>query len=65
MDQFVYRDILEEKIVPHADNDMSLLLTFQQDNEPKRTSKLVKHSLDEFINFFLCGFFPRGFNNSI
>ena len=45
MDQFGYRDILE--MVPHAnynkkdDNNMPLLRTFQQDNEPKHTSKLV------------------------
>ena len=28
MDQFFYRDILEEKMDPHADNNMSLLWTF-------------------------------------
>ena len=30
MDRFVYRDILEEKMVSYADNNMPLL--FQQDN---------------------------------
>ena len=40
MDRFVYRDILEEKMVPHADNVL-LLWTFQQ-NDPKHTSKLIK-----------------------
>ena len=42
MNQFVYRDILEEKMVPHADNIMPLLWTFQQNNSLKHTSKIVK-----------------------
>ena len=42
MDRFVYHYILEEKMVPHADNNMPLLWTFQQDNNPKNMSKLVK-----------------------
>ena len=37
MDRFVYRDILREMMVSHADNKMNLLWTFQ-----KYASKLVK-----------------------
>ena len=45
MDRFVYRDILEEKMFPHVDNNMPLLWIFQQD-EPKHTSKLVKQCFE-------------------
>ena len=42
MDQFVYCDILEEKMVSQADSNIPLLRTFLQDNEPMYKSKLVK-----------------------
>ena len=49
MDHFVYHDILEEKMVPHADNNMPLLYNDNNmpllDNDPKRTSKFVKQCL--------------------
>ena len=41
MYQFVYHDILEGKMIPHADN-MPLLWTFQPDNDTKHTCKLIK-----------------------
>ena len=42
MDRFVYRDILEKQMVPFADDNMPLRWQFQQDNDPKHPSKLIK-----------------------
>lgn len=42
MDRFVYRDILENKMLPYAEWNMPLRWVFQHDNDPKHTSKLVK-----------------------
>lgn len=47
MDRFLYKDILENNMLPHADEEMPLRWLFQQDNDPKHKSRFVQNWLNE------------------
>lgn len=47
MDRFMYKNILETKMIPHAEWNMPLRWVFQHDNDPKHTSKVVKDFIEE------------------
>lgn len=42
MDRFVYRDILKNVMLPYVEDNLPLRYKFQQDNDPKHSSKLLK-----------------------
>lgn len=45
MDRFLYKNILENEMLPYADENMPLIWVFQHDNDPKHTSKVVSEWL--------------------
>ena len=50
MDAIQYRNIMENHMLPHARDKMSQNWVYQQDNDPKHTSKLLIGSLRRLLD---------------
>lgn len=47
MDQYQYKKILEETMIPHSEENLPVTWIFQHDNDPKHTARSVKAFLTE------------------
>lgn len=47
MDRFMYRDILRDVMLPYVEEKMPLRFKFQQDNDPKHSSKVLKQVFND------------------
>lgn len=43
LDRFQYKDILEDIMLPYAEEEMPLKWNFQEDKDPKHTAAVVKN----------------------
>ena len=55
MDEHVYVDILQNVMLPYAEDEMPFIWVLQQDNDPKHTSKRAdKWFADNIIDIMEC-----------
>lgn len=47
MDRFMCRDILRDVMLPYVEEKMPLRFKFQQDNDPKHSSKVLKQVFND------------------
>lgn len=47
MDQFHYKEILENEMLPYAEDKMPVTWVFQHDNDPKHTTRSIKKWIED------------------